>query len=163
MVTMLFLRNFKSALLKCNWNCFSKFMKYPSQSVGKILLFLFRLIERNYTDEKLVAGVILVDLLKAFEYTPPPINNKIHTRSVTHETLISLYFYHNTVNDFLIFLSRVSLLMLYYYNVCSGVFRTFTPQKVSVFGVILVHIFPHSNWIRRDTSYLSVFSPNAGK
>ena len=25
----------------------------------------------------------------------------------------------------------------------------------------LVRIFPHSDWIRRDTSYLSVFSPNA--
>ena len=83
-------------------------------SVEKILLFLFRLIERNYTDEKLVAGLVSVDLSKAFEYTPPPITNKIHTRSVTHETLISLYFYHNTVNDFLIFLSRVTLLMLYY-------------------------------------------------
>ena len=28
---------------------------------------------------------------------------------------------------------------------------------------LLVRIFPHSNWMRRDTSYLSVFSPNAGK
>ena len=27
----------------------------------------------------------------------------------------------------------------------------------------LVSIFPHSDWIRRDTSHLSVFSPNAGK
>ena len=27
----------------------------------------------------------------------------------------------------------------------------------------LVHIFPHSDWIWRDTPYLSVFSPNAGK
>ena len=27
----------------------------------------------------------------------------------------------------------------------------------------LVRIFPHSDWIRRDTSYLSVFSPNVGK
>ena len=27
----------------------------------------------------------------------------------------------------------------------------------------LVRIFPHSDWIRRDTEYLSVFSPNAGK
>ena len=27
----------------------------------------------------------------------------------------------------------------------------------------LVCIFPHSDWIRRDTSYFSVFSPNAGK
>ena len=27
----------------------------------------------------------------------------------------------------------------------------------------LVSIFPHSDWIRRDTSHLSVFSPNVGK
>ena len=27
----------------------------------------------------------------------------------------------------------------------------------------LVRIFPHSDWIRRDTQYLSVLSPNAGK
>ena len=32
-----------------------------------------------------------------------------------------------------------------------------TGWKVSVFGVFLVHIFPHSDWIRR------IFSPNAGK
>ena len=31
-----------------------------------------------------------------------------------------------------------------------------------VFGVILVRIFPHSDWIRRDTDYLSVFSRNVG-
>ena len=35
--------------------------------------------------------------------------------------------------------------------------------KMSVFGVILVCIFPHSDWTRRDTPYLCVFSPNAGK
>ena len=29
---------------------------------------------------------------------------------------------------------------------------------MSVFGVIRVRIFPHSDWIRRDTPYLSVFS-----
>ena len=32
-----------------------------------------------------------------------------------------------------------------------------------VFGVILVCVFPHLDWIRRDTAYLSVFSPNAVK
>ena len=32
-----------------------------------------------------------------------------------------------------------------------------------VFGVFLVHIFPHLEWIHRDTKYLSVFSPNAEK
>ena len=34
---------------------------------------------------------------------------------------------------------------------------------MSIFGVTLVRVFPHSDWIRRDTSYLSVFSANAGK
>ena len=35
--------------------------------------------------------------------------------------------------------------------------------KVSVFGVFLVRIFPHLDWIRKDTPYLSIFSPNARK
>ena len=30
-------------------------------------------------------------------------------------------------------------------------------------GLHFSHIFPHSDWIQRDTPYLSVFSPNAGK
>ena len=38
-----------------------------------------------------------------------------------------------------------------------------TAWKVSVIGVILVSIFPHSDWAGRDTLYLFVFSPNAGK
>ena len=38
-----------------------------------------------------------------------------------------------------------------------------TLREVSKYGVFLVRIFPHSDWIRRDTEYLSVFSPNAGK
>ena len=38
-----------------------------------------------------------------------------------------------------------------------------TIRKVSLFGVFLVLIFLHSDGIRRDTEYLSVFSSNAGK
>ena len=38
-----------------------------------------------------------------------------------------------------------------------------TAWKVFVFRVLLVRIFPHFNWIRRDTPYLFVFSPNTGK
>ena len=44
-----------------------------------------------------------------------------------------------------------------------SVSRRCTEYKVSIFGVILVRISPHTDWIRRDTEYLSVFSPNAGK
>ena len=40
---------------------------------------------------------------------------------------------------------------------------TITAQKVSVFGVIPVRIFLHSDWTRRDTEYISIFSPNEGK
>ena len=35
--------------------------------------------------------------------------------------------------------------------------------RVSVFGTFLVRIFQHSNWIRWDTPYPSVFTPNVGK
>ena len=38
-----------------------------------------------------------------------------------------------------------------------------TASKVSVFGVFVVRIFQHSDSKQRDTKYLSVFSPNAGK
>ena len=38
-----------------------------------------------------------------------------------------------------------------------------TASKVPVFGDFLVLIFLHSERIRRDTEYLSVFRPNAGK
>ena len=34
--------------------------------------------------------------------------------------------------------------------------------KKAIF-LVLVRIFPQSDWIRRDTGYLSVFSQNAGK
>ena len=41
--------------------------------------------------------------------------------------------------------------------------KNYAAWKVSVFGVILACIFPHPDWIRKDTPYLSVFSLNAGK
>ena len=36
-------------------------------------------------------------------------------------------------------------------------------EKYANTEFFLVRIFPYSEWIRRDTPYLSVFSPNAGK
>ena len=38
-----------------------------------------------------------------------------------------------------------------------------TAWKASTFGVFLVRIFPHLDWIWRDMEYLSWFSPKAGK
>ena len=63
------------------------------------------------------------------------------------------------------------------FNFFRGVFRTlkfknihhgsflkkYTAWKVSVFGVFLVRIFPHSDWVQRYTEYLSVISPNMRK
>ena len=40
---------------------------------------------------------------------------------------------------------------------------TITAWKLSLFEVFPVRIFPYSDWIPKDTPYLSVFSPNAGK
>ena len=48
-------------------------------------------------------------------------------------------------------------------------FSSFRSPKISLrekypnMEFFLVRIFPYSDWIRRDTPYLSVFSPNAGK
>ena len=51
---------------------------------------------------------------------------------------------------------------IYYRNHMNIFFiYTYTARKVS--EVILVRIFPHLNRMWRDTPYLSVFSPNAGK
>ena len=36
-------------------------------------------------------------------------------------------------------------------------------EKYPNMEFFLVRIFLHSDWIRRDTHYLPVFSPNAGK
>ena len=41
--------------------------------------------------------------------------------------------------------------------------QSYNAWKVSVFGVFLVRIFPHLDWIQRDPPYLSVFSLNAVK
>ena len=38
-----------------------------------------------------------------------------------------------------------------------------TAWKVSVFGVFLVRIFPHSDWIRRDTDVSLRIHPKCGK
>ena len=40
---------------------------------------------------------------------------------------------------------------------------TSTASKMCVFGVFLVRIFPHLDWIQGDTAYLFVFSPNSRK
>ena len=43
------------------------------------------------------------------------------------------------------------------------IFQAVIAWKVFLFGVFLVRIFPHSDWIQRNTPYLSVFSPNTAK
>ena len=70
------------------------------------------------------------------------------------------------------FLSKNNMKKSLYF--VSNLWRT-TVETVSVWGVILVPIFPHLdwiqilvpifphlNWIWRDTKYLTVFSPNVG-
>ena len=45
----------------------------------------------------------------------------------------------------------------------TDLYLNITAWKLSVFGIFLVRILPHSDWIRRDIILLSVFSPNTGK
>ena len=48
----------------------------------------------------------------------------------------------------------------YFYRICSMIACAW---KMSVFGVFHVLFFRHSDWIRRDTQYLSIFSQNVVK
>ena len=55
---------------------------------------------------------------------------------------------------------KPSLFSSLFFSFCSEYWTTtnfpqisFTVWEVSVFGVILVRIFPHSDWIRRDMEY----------
>ena len=68
------------------------------------------------------------------------------------------YFSFNLLTFLLIFLSpnSISLSMRYFTQVALR-------EKCPNTDIFLVRIFPHSDWIRRDTPYLSVFSPNVGK
>ena len=67
--------------------------------------------------------------------------------------LLFISFYHKLYNLIIVSLKSkfrkrlLSILTLYF----------------SYYLFFLVRIFPHSDWIRRDTEHLSVFSPNAGK
>ena len=89
---------------------------------------------------------------------------------------LNLFQYFNENTDFSGWIWGLSLAFLYKANKkhtgnirITGVFSANVypnlciAWKESVFRVFLVLIFPHSHWIRRDTPYLSVSSPNAGK
>ena len=49
------------------------------------------------------------------------------------------------------------------WNLKSQITKAFTVWDVCVFWVILVRIFPRSDWIRKNTQYLTVFIQKAGK
>ena len=55
-----------------------------------------------------------------------------------------------------------TIISAYFFAVRVWTLKDDTAWKMSVFGVILVRIFPHSEWIQRDTPYLPVFRLNAG-
>ena len=67
---------------------------------------------------------------------------------------------------FLVILNMLTLSLikiLWEYQTCIRFFRLNTAWEVSVFGVFLVRLFPHLDWIRRVAEHLSVFSPNTGR
>ena len=59
-------------------------------------------------------------------------------------------------------INRIFLLTLMFASFFDTI-NNITAWKLPVFGVFRMRIFLHSDWIRRDTPYLYIFSPNAGK
>ena len=66
---------------------------------------------------------------------------------------------HTFLNTSSISYISIYLYILTFYKVLSTA-EAYTVWKESIFRVILVRIFPHLDWKRRDTEYLYVFSPN---
>ena len=71
---------------------------------------------------------------------------------------IRIPWYHHKLS-----FSFLALLTLLQFDFCNSSNIITTAWKVTVFGVILVRIFPYSDWIQRDALYVSVFSLNTGK
>ena len=71
----------------------------------------------------------------------------ISRKSLHHLLLIDVYPTSSKENRY-----------LYLYN-----FEVHTAWKVLIFRVFLVRIFPHLDWIQKDTPNLSLFSQNAEK
>ena len=55
------------------------------------------------------------------------------------------------------------ILFYWHCSYCSILFCLSLREKCPYTEFFLVSIFPHSEWIRRHTEYLSVFSPSVGK
>ena len=74
----------------------------------------------------------------------------------SNDTNSALWFSKKTIK---MKFGRIETLAIFNKSSKKNFFRaTHTAWKVSVFGVILVRIFPHSDWIRRDTEYFSIQS-----
>ena len=81
-----------------------------------------------------------------------------HARNIN--TAKTVIFHRNTDFSRILVFKRTEK---YFFFLKKKKFISNTAWKVSVFGIFLVRIFPHLDWIRRDAVYLPVFSPNAGK
>ena len=78
--------------------------------------------------------------------------SKIRVASIGHFmvfTLKWLFYWKNVSSQWLL--------------LCDSLISSYDCRKMSVFGFFMVRILPNSYWIRKDTPYLSVFSPNARK
>ena len=92
-----------------------------------------------------------------------PRTNLFRMRISTEELLfkISTSTQHQTFHSSYLF--RKAYFWEKQYSTAPTFRESYTVWKVSLFGAFLLRIFLHSDLIRIDYPYLSVFSPNAGK
>ena len=74
-------------------------------------------------------------------------------KGVDHDRILLIEENNNEISE------KLNNLWIQWKNWTFHILREKCPNK----EFFLVRIFPHSDWTRRDTEYLSVFSPNAGK
>ena len=89
-------------------------------------------------------------------------------------TINKITCYKTLVNSMFLLWKNMKYLFLYKYCTIKVVYVEVMPiiveelichtlRKVSIFGVFLIRIFPHLDWIRRLAEQIFVFNPNVGK
>ena len=130
-----------------NWQLWGSFLlKIKIEQKRELDIFLFKRENSSKAFKKLLGHLTWESAVKT-----------IHSKRVKKNILI-MYFPTNIFSWF------ISLLKDCRFNWNNTIVHYVKSVRIrSYLGPHFSRIFPHSDWIGRNTEYLSVFSPNAGK
>ena len=122
----------------------------------RVIIFSSRIQKRKNIRDKLLKSLKPLRL-SVFKWMFLIILLMLATLFIYRKHCDARVFYENSINCFILAILRsirdisMKRFLSTLYEMCPNT------------EFFLVRLFPHSDWLRRDTKYLSIFSPNAGK